>query len=220
MTMPTLIQNYKKHVWVNQLKKSTSVISQGLQKAMADEGVTSLNQLSNEIFGSRRCDNAKNVLKIFQLLKIDGAYGAYCHEYDDGSLYNGQSFDILYEYTNGVYFDGDGYYLQDGTLFGISSFGALNCTNNTNIWGTLWLDVNGDKKGPNAKGRDIFYFYVLDTGVLLPIHSKQFSCVDHEDTTVIDSNKNWKENSSCSVEKGKFDGCAARIIEEGWKMNY
>ena len=42
MTMPSLIANYQKKVWVNQLKKSVSVLEQGFRKMLADEGVDSL----------------------------------------------------------------------------------------------------------------------------------------------------------------------------------
>ena len=219
MTLPTLIKNYQKTVWVNQLKKSMSVISQGLQKAMADEGVTSLTHLSNRIFGNRACGNEKNVLKYFQLAKIKG-YGDYCHEHDDGSLYPGLYFDRVFGNVDDKYFDGDGYYLQDGTLFGIEPYSpALSCTDNTRIWGRLWLDVNGDKRGPNKIGRDFFYFYVTDTGNLLPIYSKSLNCTNQDDWLDI-ADVNWKNNDTCSVEKGKYYGCAARIIENGWKMDY
>ena len=39
LTLPSLIQNYQKQVWVNQLKKSYSTISQGFYKIMSDNSV-------------------------------------------------------------------------------------------------------------------------------------------------------------------------------------
>ena len=42
MTLPTLVANYKKQVYVTQLKKSVSTWEQGFQKMLADDGVDSL----------------------------------------------------------------------------------------------------------------------------------------------------------------------------------
>ena len=55
MTMPILIKNYQKHVLVNQLKKSYSVISQIFNKMMADEGVEKFEDL--ELFKVTACDS-------------------------------------------------------------------------------------------------------------------------------------------------------------------
>ena len=41
MTLPAFIQNYQKQVLVNQLKKTVSTITKGMEKAKADDGVTS-----------------------------------------------------------------------------------------------------------------------------------------------------------------------------------
>lgn len=57
ITLPTLIQQYNKVVWVNQLKKSVSMLEQGFQKAMADDGVT-----SNAIYFA---DGSKLILSIY-----------------------------------------------------------------------------------------------------------------------------------------------------------
>lgn len=44
ITLPTLIQNYQKTVWVNQLKESYSILSQGFQKMLADDEVYRLTE--------------------------------------------------------------------------------------------------------------------------------------------------------------------------------
>ncbi|MBO6087124.1 type II secretion system protein, partial [bacterium] len=46
MTLPTLIHNYQKTVYVNQLKKSYSILEQAFQKMMADDGVQKLSDTS------------------------------------------------------------------------------------------------------------------------------------------------------------------------------
>jgi hypothetical protein len=163
------------------------------------------------------------MLGAFKLAEVnsDKAYGPpYCHEYDDGSLYNGH-FSVI-DIVN-YRFEGDGYYLQDGSLFGILTdyyYIPDSCNDNSiTLWGALWIDVNGDSKGPNERGRDIFYFHVLDDGNLLPINSRNLQCSNGNW-----NDKNWKDYGEgmggCSSTNKWNDGCAARIIEEGWKMNY
>src|SRR5574344_534598 len=42
LTLPSLIENHNKKVWVTALQKNYSVIEQGFQKMMADDGVQNL----------------------------------------------------------------------------------------------------------------------------------------------------------------------------------
>ena len=60
MTLPTLVQNYKKTVYVNQLKKSYSTLEQGFQKMLADEGVEKLSDLSYWGAYSNSWNNSKD----------------------------------------------------------------------------------------------------------------------------------------------------------------
>ncbi len=229
LTMPSLIANYKKQVLCNQLKKSISTIEQGLQKLMAADDVTSLSLLSKPVFGYRSCEKSgagnsgeKGLLSynVFQFVEAPkNQYGTYCIEYDDG-LYDNK-FEQIVEIASD--WEGDGYYLQDGTLFGIQQGNAsgASCEDNTIIWANMWLDINGDKRGPNIKGRDLFYFYVLDNGILLPLYSKPLKCTDPYNYEF--EEKNWKDmgKSGCTgIDKDDNAGCAARIIEKGWKMDY
>lgn len=232
LTMPSLIANYKKQVYVTQLKKSISTIEQGLQKLMAADDVTSLSLLSKPVFGYRSCEKSgagnsgeKGLLSynVFQFAEAPkNQYGTYCIEHDDG-LYDNKFEQIISDDVTD--WEGDGYYLQDGTLFGIETgynYNNVVCEDNTKLWASMWLDINGDKKGPNVKGRDIFFFYVLDTGLLLPKNSRPLVCSDAEGTEYVNE-KNWKDmgNSGCTGDDTKTnEGCAARIIEKGWKMDY
>ena len=85
------------------------------------------------------------------------------------------------------------------------------------------IDVNG-KNGPNVFGRDIFFFILGENGILYPRGSN--------DTNYFLRSRGdgrWSERgvvSSCrDDDKGreatqKGTGCTARVIAEGYKINY
>ena len=58
LTLPSLIQKYQDQVLENQLKKTYSTISQGVQKAMADDGVS--NFIDTELYQSCKSPEQKS----------------------------------------------------------------------------------------------------------------------------------------------------------------
>ena len=44
MTIPNLIYNYQKKVWVNQLKSTHAILTQGFKRILADDNTTDLTQ--------------------------------------------------------------------------------------------------------------------------------------------------------------------------------
>jgi len=82
--------------------------------------------------------------------------------------------------------------------------------------GQLYLDINGPKN-PNTFGRDIFFFYLGNNGILYPFASQAVS-------EMLRGNPNtdyWKTNPSrndCNP-TGYGSSCAARVLEED-AMNY
>lgn len=106
---------------------------------------------------------------------------------------------------------------------------ARGCTYYTNA-ADIVIDVNG-KNSPNTFGRDIFWFQLGENGVLYPVGGVDVSHVDEWQ----DENGNnmhhgtWNEannDSSClDDDKGnnagvRGMGCAARVIADGYKINY
>ena len=88
--------------------------------------------------------------------------------------------------------------------------------------GDIFIDVNG-KSAPNAVGRDIFTFYLSERGLLYPGGGYDVSVYDEG---VVDATwDNASGNSwTCLPEQGKVSnngwGCTARVIAEGYQMNY
>ncbi|MBO6088683.1 type II secretion system protein [bacterium] len=118
----------------------------------------------------------------------------------------------------------------------IKSLGGNMCSRA----GYLYIDVNG-RKGPNTFGRDIFYFEISDDGKLYPNTGKDHAIYSDHRTALSSNGVYWRNNFSyCGApdsdalqEEGVSNGsggtytryvsgvgCAARIMENGWKMDY
>ncbi len=226
LTLPTLIQNYQKQVWVNQLKKAVSVWENGMKMMLADADTDDLRntefwQNLYAIHDHYGCDSENdysvpdNILKkYFKILKFGdhnlvGDEGCSVGVLNDGTEYralNGDSYGIYDPDTRKIY-------MADGTLYGFWAYNWLASpwNNNPDFIGTITIDVNGENKGPNQWGRDSFTFYILPNGNLVSNYS-------YEELK--------KDSDRCGdLETGDISnaygiGCAARIIADGWKMNY
>lgn len=197
MTMPTLIANYKKQVYVNQLKKAVSTIEQGFQKMMADNGVSRLSDVSIwPVLGENDCcalgDDRETCVKFQQGLKkyfkyIDVSKAAVNNEdyvlkfLNVSNATDGDplGFDMFLKFADGSWVEPVVWTVPYG---------------DGNVIGNIILDVNG-KKGPNMYGRDAFSFDILDDGRIVDRPSED--CRD-----------------------GGYSGCYNRIVENGWKMDY
>lgn len=84
----------------------------------------------------------------------------------------------------------------------------------------LFIDVNG-KAAPNTYGRDIFHFYVGSDGILYPYGGLDVSIYEKGDNQSLWNNTKNKSNSACLDENINGGlGCTARVIAEGYKINY
>ena len=192
MTMPSLIANYQKKVWVNQLKKSVSVIEQGVRLMMADDGVDNIYYTTTfaptastdcYLDGSGRDNNG-----------INGScadYAAGFEKYFKGTIQKIQSGYVWSFYdgnsTDTPTCEGYVFILSDGTLICPWSY-------------YITVDVNGYKR-PNTYGKDIFSFEISDNG-----------------SVKVRQNE---DSSKCPYGTPNADmACFAKILEDGWEMNY
>ncbi len=228
MTMPALISNYQKTVYVNRLKKSVSVIENGFKMILADDGVDKLTDTG--------------LFSTFSFIgggAVNLKFAAYMDKYF--KVIDNNTVDLKnYKYLNSV---GPGsnprsnFILEDGSYFMFNSLyntptslSEENCKKVKELGGNfcefaieqLYIDVNGSKR-PNEFGRDLFQFMVSNDGRLIPYGSKDAALF--EEQVEISSNLHYWRNSAadsgCNMKKrGTGSGCAARVIENGWKMDY
>ncbi len=169
MTMPTLIQNYRKQEYVTALKKSYTVISQALKVAMAKDGVDNLDETAliqsingenSAIAGQEKF--TEQLKKVFNILKTE----------DD--------VEVSFKYLSGVNntIESRKYYkavLNDGTIMYLHLFKEAKKSEFDqnvirqaggkmfNLSGYIFVDINGNRK-PNQIGRDVFIFHIGEDG--------------------------------------------------------
>ena len=198
LTMPTLIQNHQKQVYVTGLKKAYSNIQNMFSKMAFDEGVTDWSNLycyqsSSSLIGcsgdaqtfEREC--SKHLEKQFNIVEKK-LYGENC------------SSDWCKTASKLAYINSTSEHQQSLFLTPDSMIYLFNCVSRI-----ITVDVNGTK-GPNQWGRDIFAFHVrYDENKILPsgISGSSVYC-----TTEAVNNASYNARY-----------CAGKVIREG-KMDY
>ena len=168
LTLPSLIQKYQDQVLENQLKKMYSTISQGIQKAMADDGVSKFSD--TELFqscpyseqNSDAC--AQIVKKYFNVVAVKTDRREYYDnviqvKYMDGrNVYSrDKSKRRLYPAPFGGYGNSPIYVLADGSEFIFYSY--WNYYSGDEVF--FFIDTNGEK-GPNVYGFDVFNMIIIN----------------------------------------------------------
>ena len=226
LVMPSIIANYKKKAWVAQLQKSVNTWNNGFRQMITDDGVYYLNdtQFAQSLLNKGKTEynrvtapsapEATDILKkYFKITKIkDYTSAPLPYKY-----YNGQTNNTSSETNLRAI------YLADGTIFyvWITNLNGVPGANSSN--GYLYIDVNGDKK-PNMFGRDVFRFDIDSKGRALPTGG-----LWQVEVWGRASSYYWRNNPTnyCGTPglpvlpaDTNGQGCAARIIENGWVMDY
>ncbi len=231
--MPVFIQNYNKQVYVAKLQKQYSLWSNAFKQMLVSEGVSLLSDTEafQSISGTQchylyKYENSgckefyEHLSKYIKIhpLNLEKNYSS--SNFDDSNTLLGYGYHnhVLMTSAEGMltnfYF-----YKTDLSSPGLScdetnAKGSKLC----NHQGSFQIDVNG-LKGPNKLGRDVFLFYISDDGNLYPYGGKDVAVHIHAGGLL------WNTyHSYCGLPEGSGAvsgvGCAARVMAEGWKMNY
>ncbi len=224
ITLPTLIKNYQKQVWVNQLKKEVSVLQNAVRTIIATEGVE--NFFDTSFFERKNCQEGyfcykRHLEKLNLKIVGQNKHSGYCAQSDCTITI---------------------YYLADGASVGVAfadgfAYSSVNDVEST----TFFVDVNGDK-GPNKSNRDQFTFKLDNYGQIvssgdLDISDEAFAelvemCKEDPDscqaifgtTNITKGHINkWLSDirgSNCSDTDRAENFCTDLIMQSGWKMNY
>ena len=200
MTIPTLIQNYKKHVYYVQFRKAASQLEQALRLYQIDHGCEGDISACLDGFLPYIPNFVEDLAKYFngaQLINEDNADELCGYGYEKIPV-NGEE-DLGNEFcSNGVGIDSPyAFKTLDGAFF--------NFALDVGAGGGSIVDINGPEKGPNEYGRDIFIFYLV---------------YDKNNPTTY-SGIVWGGNPDKreGCDGNDMDGCATRLLMEG-KMNY
>ena len=225
MTIPTLIENYQKTQYITGLKKAYAEVTEALKLMANDHGcpddllcVDVFDPAIDTSMSSKKIGN--EFKKYFKLSKDCGNLseldtGCWADKtyyyYDKSSPDNFLRFDTtgLYDFLSA---DGMSYALDGAPC---ANLHGLTGNNTKQICGELYVDVNG-KNGPNAMGRDTFSFYITN--------GKGPAIYPEGGPELLQIGWGWRFASGQPVSCNKLftngSRCAARIMEEGWQMNY
>lgn len=203
LTIPTLVNNYRKKQFETGLKKEYSVLLQALDMYKQDNETPLKKEDTEQSHGE-----FKNKIKPYLKILVDcgdeqaGKYEAKCvqngyYTQDKKYTYKTYSGNI----ANEDLFDDGQIILNDGSHLLFENVGNRGAV-------FVSIDVNGYNKLPNKWGEDVFTFQLMNDGKLLPMGA--------EGTIYAD------ENTFCSkTSSNRFNGiaCANRAIYDSsfWK---
>lgn len=207
LTIPSLIANTKKAQYLTGLKKAYSEWSQALNQMATDSGCPG--DLGCFIDTGDLPTIGDKVVTYFKVTKncrtAQGCWttSMYTHLDKSGGISNYSTEGYRFSTADGM-----------NVLFGGNL--SKNCQSYQGAKmskacssGQLYIDINGNKE-PNIMGRDIFNFTIDNTRG--PKLASVYSWVKGTNTCV-------PENGSASVATDGWT-CTARIIYQGWQMNY
>ena len=207
MTIPALLAKHEKQETIVRLKKTYSLLNQSLQRAVVDNGEVKEwpdNIDSHTLIKDYFAPTLK-VLKIYP--KAENWSKAMC--YDGRHVITASGIETQYVWFDGVYISSPfitgvtaSMKLAGEVCVGVNKFSSQSVE--------IFVDVNGNAKGPNKAGYDLFFFKIIGNSVK-PIGW------DWTDEEINDSSK----NNACNL-KSHLGGyvCAAKIMRDGWQINY
>lgn len=233
MTMPGLIASYKNKVYVTQLEKALSQIEQAMQNIMVRHECTDIvctslfdDDTSSAAWNDKMDDEMRKSIKVVRSVKNGKAF-----EPSIKSVYlkprNSYTTNMDWASTDGYKF-----ITPDGVFYQIKSRKCEKTPKTDtamikNFCADVTIDVNSERL-PNQYGRDLFTFVIAQNGHLYPIYSVEYAIAIEGDGG-LEGNEYWENNiDACAANKPndykitsvKGLGCAARIMGQGWKMDY
>ena len=215
MTMPGVIKNYQRKETETRLQRAYSIINQAFMAAQVKHG---------EIKDWPEWDDAEFILENYIKPEIkeakffpssESSTNLMCFEGDFVGNYTlgSSNASTQYGWMDNVHISNPFYKnitssikLMDGTCIGLNS----NQTEYSRFSQMIFIDTNGSYRRPNKAGIDLFFF-IVDKNRIMPYgYDKSLTEISDKSTY-----------SACHLQ-ARFGGlyCAAKIMAEGWKINY
>lgn len=216
--LPALKNNADKVSWAKGLAVNTNILKNGFERMLADNEADTLD-LTPLWTKAYEEDDLYDVVKkelrkyfVFNKFEKQNEDPYKVIEYN-GTEYEGINGLKLY-LSNGaiIYFSHRNPFTTNKDCDTIKENGGNLCETNAYII----IDVNG-KNGPNTLGKDIFGYFLDNHGYLYPEGGKDAVVYgDTEKNTPL-----WNSTEGCK-DKTPVNGlaCTARVVEEGYKINY
>ena len=210
VTLPTLVANYQKTVWVNQLKKDVNFTLNTFQQVFASEEVDSISNSS--LYYSMWYLSASR----FQATSIRK------YIVDSESAENTDFFEFAHAYGASTDSDDPSIFLKlkDGSCIAFAT-GEVNTVDVPVNPVRIFVDVNCSKR-PNEVGRDRFWFDINNYGKIYMPSEYSCSIVSSDDLKeLIGEDLGGLSQEDIDALRDWFaGGCFYKIVSDGWKMNY
>ena len=196
LTLPTIISNYKKQVTVSKLQKTYSTINNAFKQSEAANE-------SSEFWDDPVVTGSQSYFEKYFKPYLNGA--TQCFSYQEC----GYKSNPPYKFLNGAYIqtsmdsnslkrDRFAFYMPDGVFYWFIIAGGAGVIIPQSI---VYIDINGGKS-PNIIGKDVFLFHRVPGKGILPSGYQQ------------------PANTVSNVCQRDGQYCAAKIMQDGWKITY
>ena len=230
MTVPTLMSNHQRTVYVTQLRKVYSEFQQAAISQINSQNAINLMEagvrsdaamqtfIKNQFNVVKDCTGDPSDCLADSYKNMDGAAvtsysdtGAACFALASGATICAKYAPFTLQYLKASDTNADG---LDAVKKEFTSKSAI---------GDLIIDVNG-KEGPNILGRDLFLAGILADGTVVSEVSAVMKdtelCVMDPDTGKGSCTNNSCENATGLVSQGPAAQCFDSIIKNNWEMTY
>ena len=195
LTIPTLISNHQKKVYVTQFKKVYNTVTNAFKLMQAETGTDNL--LDNDFMTALTVQSSSNEAEVTRLAK---KYFNIAQDVKFYSPLSSSEYKYLFYGNGSATTNPTGYLLR--TVDGADIYLFVQAYSD---YFSIEIDVNGSERGPNTAGRDFFSISFYKNG------QPSFSW---------DSNDAVNYCGGNQTHVGEASACAQRIMHDGWEMNY
>ncbi len=196
MTMPTLISNHQKTVYVTQLKKVYTELSQAAKRAINDNNLVSLDEGKYTLYNPNAASEFFHTY--FNIVQDCGTDLTPCFAENYSNLSGGAV--VLYPVREFV-----GTLASGAAICVFSNLFDLKEDRSKHGYFEIYVDINGQAP-PNILGRDLFYMQLYSDGKV----AESYEANDYD----------YSRETCLEHLSGYGARCLSVIIHDGWKMDY
>ena len=195
LTMPALISNHRKKVYVTQLKKSVNTVSNGVRLILAEHNVDKLSDTDFLLHVSHAKYDAavrSYIANYFNVVDFKSVYGQY------------RTYKALASNSSSSY-----NYLLNCYLMKLADGSEICISGNSNQYLSAYIDINGFEKLPNTAGVDFFNVFFDDNGIINVRHGYGYDSLNTMQYTCYQAGHPYAP-----------EFCFKLIMHDNWEITY
>lgn len=226
LLLPQLQSSYKKQVYASTLAATASNFENAMAKMMSAENVTTLWETNawQDLVGKSDDINTNGLNSSTDTGGLISNFQSRLSDYlkiSDMRVNSADNAPFLLRLENGtdcmlIIYPPDTTEIDSDKINTIE----INGGQLIEVAGELYVDVNTVDSKPNKVGRDCFVFFIGNDGTLYPFGGLDVSLRMYQNKNNVWENTNTSNKLPCNKERGLSTGCTARLVENGYKMDY